>query len=116
MVGVLSISRRALLTVILAENWEELSLRQTSYRVVIALVNSGCHKPSLLADPQDLLDLVCIEVRNSKSPEGSGFVEFVDTLQRFLDGNAGVRIVKIVYINLSKGDLEWIRSLLEDNS
>lgn len=52
----------AVLTIVLAEDGEELSLRQTSYSVVVALVHRWSYETSLLADAQDLLHLVCVEV------------------------------------------------------
>lgn len=52
----------AVLTIVLAKDREELSLRQTSYSVVVALVHRWSYETSLLADAQDLLHLVCVEV------------------------------------------------------
>lgn len=62
MEGGKSTSLWAVLTIVLAEDGEELSLRQTSYSVVVALVHRWSYETSLLADAEDLLHLVCVKV------------------------------------------------------
>lgn len=51
-----------LLTIVLAEDGEELGLSETSHGVVVSLVHRRGHKASFPGDPEDFLYLFCVEV------------------------------------------------------
>lgn len=89
-----------MLTVVFAENGEELGLSETAHGIVVALVYRWGHEPPFSADANDFLRLLCSEVREAEPPEGTGLMQGIDAFQRPLERETGIWTMQIVYINL----------------